>query len=85
MIHLSLLLVGFLLGVFAVGILVVLMVAHRKPAPPPVLRRRANRDRLPEVGNPPPMSVCKPAREAEVSEVGGISYQWLGVTGSEQE
>jgi hypothetical protein len=31
----------------------------------------------------PPMPECKPARDADFAEVGGISYTHLGMTGEE--
>ncbi|MFM0141757.1 hypothetical protein [Paraburkholderia sp. RL18-085-BIA-A] len=76
---------AYLLGVLSFGAFMLVMLLRVHRTPPPVLRRRKNRDRLPEVRNVPPMPVCKVAREADFAEVGGISYQWLGVTGSEQE
>jgi hypothetical protein len=61
--------------------LVGLYLLHRPRYVAPTMHNRKWRDRLPEVQHePPPMPVCKTARE----EV-GVNYQWLGVTGSEQE
>lgn len=71
------LLVGFILGIFALGLLLFLVVLHKPRYSAPTLRRK-NRDRLPEVRNVPPMPECKPARED------GVNYQWLGVTGEER-
>lgn len=50
MIHLSLLLVGFLLGIFACAILIVLLLAHRPLYTPTTLHRRRGRDRQERLG-----------------------------------
>jgi hypothetical protein len=67
------LLVGFALCFFAFGVLGALLLAFRTPSP--VLRRRVNRDRLPEVGDVPPQPGA---------EVGGIEYRFMGATGLEE-
>lgn len=78
------LLAGFLLGVLAT-----LLYLLRQPRPPVTMHeRRKYRDRPERVGGlphtrmpPPPMPVCKPARDAEV---GGIEYRFMGATGLEE-
>jgi hypothetical protein len=50
MIHLSLLLVGFLLGIFACAILLVLMLAHRPLYTPTTMYRRRRLDRQERLG-----------------------------------
>lgn len=75
MIFVNGLIVGFLLGASAFGVLAILMISHKRPAPPPTMYRRKNRDRpLPYV--PPPW---------ERTEVGGIDYRFLGQTGHESD
>ncbi|SDR37484.1 hypothetical protein SAMN05443245_5230 [Paraburkholderia fungorum] len=69
MINIGVLLVGFVLGVFALGLLVFLVVLHKPRPAAPTLRRRKD----------------KPVQIVPDAEVSGINYQWLGVTGSEQE
>jgi hypothetical protein len=78
MIHLSLLLVGFLLGIFACAILLVLMLAHRPLYTPTTMHR--GRDRLPEVRHVPTMPVCKVARDDLPVE----PIYMYGVTGEER-
>jgi hypothetical protein len=75
------LIVGFALGIFSILILAALYLLHRPRYVAPTKYRRQWRDALPEVRNePPPMPVCKPAREAEI---GGIEYRFMGQTGEE--
>jgi hypothetical protein len=57
------LIVGFILGVFALVLLTALYLLHRPRYVAPTKHRRQWRDRLPEVHNVPPMPVCKVARE----------------------
>jgi hypothetical protein len=72
------LLVGYALGVASMCGLVGLYLLHRPRYVAPTKHRRQS---LPRVNrDPPPMPVCKVVREE-----GGVNYQWLGVTGSEQE
>ena len=69
MIFVSALLAGFLLGIFACGVLAFLLKAHKHP--PPTLRHR-NRDRpIPEV--PVPWE-----REE------GVDYRFINLTGEER-
>lgn len=81
MTNLIIFLAGFLLGIFACGVLAFLLAAHKHP--PPTLRRR-NRDRqIPE------RNLFKELKEG-VSELErmreeGVRYEFLGMTGSEQE
>jgi hypothetical protein len=88
MINLGVLLVGFILGIFSLGLLVFLVVLHKPRVSAPTLRRK-NRDKPLPVGGyqplghtpmpPPPMP--SPAREAEI---GGIEYRFMGATGLEE-
>ena len=92
MINVSIFIVGFILGIFSLSLLIFLVVLHRPRYDSPTLYRRRNIDKqVPSGGyqplahtrmGPPPPPVHKLARDAEV---GGIDYQWLGMTGSEQE
>jgi hypothetical protein len=91
MINLGVLLVGFILGVFALGLLIFLVILHRPRYEAPTLSRRRNRDKVAPLGGyqplpntqmgPPPMPQCKPAKDAEV---GGIEYRLMGATGLEE-
>ena len=68
------------LGVFNCAVLAAVYLLHRPRYVAPTKRR--NRGRLPEVRHePPPMPVCKVAKDAEV---GGIRYEHLGMTGLEE-
>ena len=75
------LIIGFLLGIFACGVLAFLLVAHRYPAP--TMHRRKNRDcPIPErnlfeelKGG---MSELERMREE------GIDYKWINLTGEER-
>jgi hypothetical protein len=49
MINLGVLLVGFILGIFALGLLIFLVILHRPRYEAPTLSRRRNRDRVAEV------------------------------------
>jgi hypothetical protein len=76
-----LLCVGFYgLGVFNCAVFAAVYLLHRPRYVAPTMHRRANRDRLPEVRDVPPMPVCKPSPE----EVGGIEYRFMGATGLEE-
>jgi hypothetical protein len=68
------------LGVFNCAVFAAVCLLHRPRYVAPTMRRKQSLQSVKQ--EPPPMPVCKPAR---TEEVGGISYQWLGVTGSEQE
>lgn len=67
------LIVGFILGMFALGLLCALVVLHRPRYVAPT-KRRANRDK--------PLPPVHPPWERE--EVGGIDYQWINLTGEER-
>ena len=67
------LVVGFLLGASAFGVLAILMLAHKRPAPPPTFHHRRWRN-LPVADVPPPW---------ERGEVGEPIYMY-GVTGLEE-
>lgn len=69
------LIVGFILGIFALGLLGALVVLHRPRYVAPTKHRRANRDKL--------LPPVQPPWERE--EVGGIEYQFLGITGFEDD
>ena len=70
MTNLIIFLAGFLLGIFACGVLAFLLAVHRQPAP--TLHRRKNRDR--------PVPYIPPAWEREE----GVRYEFLGQTGMEE-
>jgi hypothetical protein len=80
MINLGLFIVGFILGIFALSMLLFLVVLHRPRYESPTLSGRRNRDRLPEVSNVPPMPECKPARNDLPPE----PMYMYGVTGLEE-
>lgn len=73
MINIGALLVGFVLGVFALGLLVFLVILHKPRPSAPTLRRR-NRER--------PVPYVAPSWEQD--ELGGIRYEHLGMTGLEE-
>lgn len=70
--YLSILLAGVILGIFACLVLFGLIVAFR-PTPPTMYGRR-------RVVEPPPNMAQMP-----VVEAGSISYQWINLTGLEDE
>jgi cytochrome oxidase assembly protein ShyY1 len=74
---------GFIAGWWACSALfcVALALWKLRRLPPPTKHRR--RHALPEVTHYPPMPPCKPAREADMADVGGIRYEHLGMTGEE--
>lgn len=72
MIDIGAILVGFVLGVFALGLLVFLVVLHKPRPAAPTLRRR-NRDR--------PVPYVAPSWERELPEEPIYMY---GVTGEER-
>jgi hypothetical protein len=72
MINLGVLLVGFILGIFALGLLIFLVILHRPRYEAPTLSRRRNRDRVPEVVTQEP-------------EKGAVDYRFINLTGLEGE
>ena len=73
------LIVGFLLGAFAFGVfvLVVLVKVHKRPAPPPTFHHRRWRS-LPVVEVPPPWE-----REIEPVER-CVRYEWINIAGESE-
>lgn len=70
------LIASYLLGALSFGAFMLWLLVKLHPkVTPPTLHRRANRDRLPEVGDVPPVPSA---------EVGGIDYQWINLTGEER-
>ena len=81
MTNLILFLAGFLLGIFACGVLAFLLAVHRHPAP--TLHRRKNRDRpIPE------RNLFEELKEGigelERMREEGVRYEFLGQTGMEE-
>jgi hypothetical protein len=73
MAYVSILIAGYLLGIFSILILAALYLLHRPRYVAPTKHRRANRDK--------PLPVVQPPWERE--EVGGIEYRFMGQTGEE--
>lgn len=92
MIFVNGLIVGFLLGVCAFGVLVILMLAHyKRPAPPPTKFRRMTRAENPvEIASATEIK-RRMYRDAVVEvpppwerEEGGIDYRFINMTGEER-
>lgn len=66
------LVVGTLLGAIAFGVFAILLLAHKRPAPPPTFHHRRFRDL--------PVPETVPSWEKEE----GVQYRFMGVTGSEE-
>jgi hypothetical protein len=83
MINLGVLLVGFILGIFALGLLIFLVILHRPRYEAPTLSRRRNRDRAAgtEFQNVPP-AVKWEAKATDDER--GVNYSSMGATGLEE-
>lgn len=79
MAYVSILIAGYLLGIFSVLILAALYLLHRPRYVAPTKHRRQGLQSVKQ--EPQPMPNCKVAKDAEV---GGIRYEHLGMTGLEE-
>lgn len=77
------LLVGYILGVFSIGLLGALIVLHRPRYEAPTLSRRRNRDRAAgtEFQDVPP-AVKWEAKATDDER--GVNYSFMGATGLEE-
>lgn len=83
MIFISGLLVGFMLGVFAIGTLGVLLVTHRPKYVAPTMRRRQYVSNI--VIQPKPENMGSGADLANVGDVNDPPLYMYGVTGFEDQ
>jgi hypothetical protein len=83
MINLGLFIVGFILGIFALSMLLFLVVLHRPRYESPTLSGRRNRDRSAgtEFQNVPP-AVKWEAKATDDER--GVNYSFMGATGLEE-
>jgi len=73
---------GFIVGWWGSSLIACIVFATlklRRPLSTPKARALP-----PTRREPPPMPACKPARDADMWDVGSINYEFLGVTGEER-
>jgi hypothetical protein len=87
MINLGVLLVGFILGVFALGLLIFLVILHRPRYEAPTLSRRRNRDKR-KLFDELTEGMDELARQRKAAELEEseerVRYQFMGATGLEE-